>query len=82
LGERLLCFGIGLLMSLPACFAQRQIFQAGTPSSDARDPKVISGRHFLQDLLAIVGKLLAKQDGGVLRERIHALSETLAEMEV
>ncbi len=37
---------------------------------------------FLQDLLAIVGKLLAKQDGGVLHEGIRGLSEALMEMEV
>jgi len=36
----------------------------------------------LQDFLAIVGKLLAEQDGGVLRERIRALPEALMEMEV
>jgi hypothetical protein len=39
-------------------------------------------RHFLQDLLAIVGKLLATQDGGVLYEGIRPLSEALMEMEV
>jgi hypothetical protein len=82
LGERLLCFGIGLLMSPPSRFAARQVFQAGTRSSDAGDPNGISGRRFLQDFLAIVGKLLAKQDGGVLREGIRALSEALMEMEV
>jgi hypothetical protein len=37
---------------------------------------------FLQDLLAIVGKLLAKQDGGALRGGIRALPEALMEMEV
>ncbi len=63
-------------------FAPRQVFQAGTRSSETRDPNVISGRRFLQDLLAIVGKLIAKQDGGVLREGIRALSEDLMEMEV
>ena len=31
-------------MSLPACFAQRQILQAGTRSSDATDLNGISGR--------------------------------------
>jgi len=63
LGQRLLCFGIGLLMSPPSRFAPRQVFQAGTRSSDATDPNGISGRRFLQDLLTIVGKLLADQDG-------------------
>jgi hypothetical protein len=37
---------------------------------------------FLQDLLAIVGRLLAKQDGDALRGGIRALSEALTEMEV
>jgi hypothetical protein len=82
LGERLLCFGIGLLMPPPSRFALRQFFPVGTCSSDARNPSVISGGRFLHDLLAIVGKLLAKQDGGVLREGIRALSEALMEMEV
>ncbi len=41
-------------------FASRQVFQAGTRLSETRDPNVISGRRFLQDLLAIVGKLLRK----------------------
>jgi hypothetical protein len=82
LGERLLCFGIGLPMPQPSRFAPPQVFQAGTRSRDARDPNGISGRPFLEDLLAIVGKLLAKQDGGVLREGIQALSEALMEMEV
>jgi len=67
-----LCFGIDLLMSQPSRFAPRQVFQAGTRSGDARDPDVIFGRRFLQDLLAIVGKLLAKHDGGVLHEGIRA----------
>jgi len=77
-----LCFGIGLLVSPPACFAPRQVFQAGRRSSDATDPNGISGRRSLQDLLAIVGKLLAKQDGGALHEGIRVLSEALMEMEV
>ena len=47
LGERLLCFGIGLLMSPPSRFAPRQVFQAGTRSSGATDPNGISGRRFL-----------------------------------
>jgi hypothetical protein len=72
LGERLLCFGIALLMSPPACFAWRQIFQAGTRPSNATDPSEISRRRFLQDLLAIAGKLLAKQEAGVLHEEIRA----------
>jgi len=45
-------------------FAQRQILSSGTRSSDATD-LTESPAGFLQDLLAIVGKLLAKQDGGV-----------------
>ena len=56
--------------------------QAGTRSSDARDPNGISSLRFPPDLLEIGGKLLAKQDGGVLREGIRALSEALMEMEV
>jgi len=76
-----LCFGIGLLMSLPACFAQRQILQAGTRSSDATDLNGISDR-FPARSLPFVRELLAKQDGGVLREGIRALSEALMEMEV
>jgi hypothetical protein len=47
-----------------------------------RVPLESPGRRFLQDLQAIVGKLLAKQDGCVLREGIRALSEDLTEMEV
>jgi hypothetical protein len=82
LGERLLCLGIGPVMSPPSRFAPRQVFQAGTRSSDARDPNGISSLRFPQDLLEIGGKLLAKQDGGVLREGIRALSEALMEMEV
>ena len=81
-GVRLLCFGIGLLMSPPSRFAPRQVFQAGTRSSDATDPNGISGCRFLQDFLAIAGKLLAEQDGGVLREGIRPVSEVLMKMEV
>jgi hypothetical protein len=82
LGERQLCFGIGLLISPPSRFAPRQVFQARTRSSDTRDPNGISEPAFPQDFLAIVGKLLAKHDGGVLREGIRALSEALMNMEV
>ena len=81
MGERQLCFGIGLLMSQPSRFEPRQVFQVGTRSSDTRDPNGISNQRSF-DLLATVGKLLAMQDGGVLREGIRALSEALMEMEV
>jgi hypothetical protein len=45
-----------------------------------RSPDVeISSRRFLQNLPTIIGKLLAKQDGGALREGIRGLSEALME---
>src|SRR6267154_977673 len=59
---------------------------AANPSSgNARVTRQIlteSPTGFLQDPLPFVRELLAKQDGGVLREGIRALSEALMEMEV
>src|SRR5260370_14431878 len=37
---------------------------------------------FLQDPLPFVRELLAKKDGGVLRERVRALSEALMETQL
>jgi len=63
-------------------FAPRQVFQAGTRLSETRDPNVISGRVSYKISWRSLESCSAKQDGGVLREGIRALSEALMEMEV